>query len=105
MSQRLIVCTNSAGLPSTAATAEQRNQITALLKNKEWEVWHWFEDLWLVVVHNYSASTKDLREEISLILGPSKYVLILDVSGSITYSGMGNAAGWPWMATHWGSPK
>ena len=43
MAQRLIIVTDSAG-----TTRDQRNAITAFLEGKGWEVWHWYEDLWLV---------------------------------------------------------
>jgi hypothetical protein len=107
MPQRLMICTNSAMGPTYGASAEQRNQITSFLQVKGWEVWHWFEDLWFVVVPNGSVTPKGLREEISTsILGNTKYILVLDVSGGqIVYSGFGNKDGWPWMAEKWGKPE
>ncbi len=106
MAQRLIICTDSAKGLINGANAQERNQITRLLEGKEWAVWHWFEDVWLVAIPNGSVDTKVLRAEITALVGPLKHVLVMDVGdGEIVYSGLGPPAGWPWMAANWGDAE
>jgi hypothetical protein len=29
-------------------TRDQRNTVTDLFRKKEWRIWHWMEDVWLL---------------------------------------------------------
>jgi hypothetical protein len=112
MEQRIIICTDSTKGPVSGFTADERNRITRHLEAKGWQVWHWFEDLWLVVVPDSSITGQaklqpaELRDEIlTLLETPRKFILVMEVRGKIAYAGMGNAKGWPWMEANWGHPQ
>ena len=112
MEQRIIICTDSTKGPASGFTADERNRITRHLEAKGWQVWHWFEDLWLIVVPDGSITGQaklqpsELREEIlALLKAPLKYILVMEVRGKIDYAGMGDAQGWPWMESNWGLPQ
>ena len=106
MEQRFLISTDSAkGAPAGGTTADERNKITFYLEAKGWQVWHWFEDLWLVVTPQGSTTTIALRDEITNLFGAKRFLLVMEIQGPIVYSGYGNGEGWPWMASKWGTPQ
>jgi hypothetical protein len=106
MAKRLVICTDSGKGPVNGANAFDRTNITKHLEAKGWQVWHWFEDVWLVVTDVDDVGLSLLRDELrNVIGGPNKHVLIMQVDGPVAYSGFGNPNGWPWMATNWGQAK
>jgi hypothetical protein len=107
MPRRLIICTDSAKGVMNGVTAEERNIITHHLELKGFQVWHWFEDLWLVVDPANGSSTSSLREELSGLLGPGnlKHIIIMNIEGNISFSGIGPPDGWPWMLKNWGKTE
>jgi|HubBroStandDraft_4_1064222.scaffolds.fasta_scaffold726531_2 hypothetical protein len=105
MWQKFIICTNTARGPGAGTSALDRNNITRYLESKGWPTWHWFEDLWLTVIPSYSVTPAQLRQELSALIGPTKFILIMKVDGQIDFSGYGAKAGWEWMAENWGDPE
>jgi hypothetical protein len=107
MPRRLIIATDSAKGVMNGVTAEERNKITHHLELKGFQVWHWFEDLWLAIDPSNDTGTAKLREELSAILGSGnlKHVIVMHVDGPITYSGLGPPDGWTWMAKNWGKAE
>jgi hypothetical protein len=107
--RRFVICTNSATDTGAVngATVDQRNQITLYLEAKtNWQVWHWFENIWLVVVPPDDEITlAALRGEFESFLGELKHTLIMQVSQPITFTGRANKDGWPWMYKNWGTPQ
>jgi hypothetical protein len=107
--RRFVICTNSATDTGAVngASVDQRNQITLNLEaKKDWQVWHWFENIWLVVIPPDDEITPvALRREMESFLGESKHLLIMQVSQPITFSGRGNPDGWAWMYKNWGTPQ
>jgi hypothetical protein len=105
MEQRFIICTDTAKGPGPGTSALDRNNITRHLEAKGWQVWHWFEDIWLAVAPPDSITPRDLRLELMTLLAAGKHVLVMLIEGEIKYSGNGPPAGWPWMAEKWGKPE
>jgi hypothetical protein len=100
--KNFIICTNS--LPSSVGvTVIQRNQITLYLQGRGLPVWHWIEDVWLVIGSD-ADTPRSLREDITRLIGEQRYVLVMQVE-PVAHSGMGNANGWPWMAENWSEPE
>ena len=104
--QRFIVCTDSAkGLPLGATPAE-RNGITMLFDKLGWQTWHWFEDVWLLVNPHVAVTPAQLREWLTAVLSPSmRHFMIIEVTGEMKFSGIGDRKGWPWMTQYWGRPE
>lgn len=99
--QRFVICTDSAGEWESAAPARDRDRITELMQAKGWNVWHWFEDLWLVTNPGQEYSVGSIRDEIRAL--PSmgdKHVLVMEVEG-VAYSGFGPNKAWAWMRKRW----
>jgi hypothetical protein len=103
MPTRFIICTNGHPGPS-APTPEERNKITRFFEAKGWQVWHWFDDIWLTVDPLESTKVKDLANEMRLLLGATKQVVVMQIEGQIKYSGYAPRDGWPWMRKNWGTP-
>jgi hypothetical protein len=101
MPQRFVICTDSGGGEGYAATTRERNKITRLLQSKGWRIWHWFEDVWLVVNPSEERySTDQLQLELRTQFIDDRYVLILEVTAG-EYSGFGPKKAWPWMRKNW----
>ncbi|HEY6768579.1 MAG TPA: hypothetical protein VI386_27790, partial [Candidatus Sulfotelmatobacter sp.] len=80
---RLIILTNGA----TIGTNE-RNALTAFLEAKQWAVWHWFNDVWLVDGVPQVGSVGPLRDEIRTAIPTLSQILIVAMpAGEHTYSG------------------
>jgi len=95
--KRLIIATDAA-----TATLASRNALTAFLEGKDWSVWHWFQDLWLVDGVPDSIDLTALKGEISAALpAPNHNIMIMSTEGSITHSGLVPAASIPWIQEHW----
>lgn len=102
--RRLIICTDSAAGGTLGATATERDAVTKLLTGKGWQVWHWFQDLWLVTVP--PGDVTDLlavREAVKGVMsGPGRQVVILDGDGN-GFAGQVDTRGVPWMSDNWRS--
>jgi hypothetical protein len=82
MFQRLIIITDSSKGLLNGATAQERNLITRFLEGKGWDVWHWFEDVWLVVVPDGG-------------IADTKASAMANVPASAIFTkGLGVSAGW-----------
>ena len=106
--RRIIICVNSAADVGVndGVTVGERNHVTYFLENKDWQVWHWLETTWLVIIPPQDSTTPvGLRKELESFLGKQRDILIMEVSLPIKYSGRGVAAAWPWMSKNWGIPQ
>jgi hypothetical protein len=102
--KHFIVCTNSAIAGDAGANAAERNAITDRLKAKGWPVWHWFEDVWLVVDPLGETRPVTLREELRSLIDSRTFILVMQID-PLAFSGFGNAEGWPWMIENWGKSE
>jgi hypothetical protein len=102
VAQYFVICTNSASDdPEEVATSEDRNKITALLEAKQWEVWHWFEDVWLAVNTSSQEETPaSLTKEIRKAISRKRDLLVMQ-TGPLGLDGFGPRAGWKWTGKHW----
>ena len=107
--RRFVVCSESASdIGSTnGSTVSDRNNITAYLEGKPgWQIWHWFQNLWLIVIpENDPVTPLGLRQELEGFLGVYKHLLVMQVPETIRYSGRGDKGAWPWMGQNWGRPE
>jgi hypothetical protein len=88
------------------ASAPQQNALTEFIRAKGWQLWHWFNDIWLVTGIPEETSIEILRDEIYEIPTiKGCYLLIMKFRGDISYSGWANPEGWPWMKENWGTPN
>jgi hypothetical protein len=88
-------------------TREQRNAVTEIFKKKEWKLWHWMEDVWLLAQVPDEVTSKVIAEELEahpLMAGKPNIVIRIPDSTESTYWGRGNKDGWEWMAQFWGNP-
>lgn len=98
---RFAIITNSAGNTEAAATKDQRDLITGFLEGNGWHVWHWFEDLWLVVTpDNEQMTLSTLHGKIQEnIKGHFVFVVIELAPKSL--AGFIPTAAVPWLKRHW----
>ena len=102
MAQRFIICTDGS---ENAPTAKERDRITDLLMSKNLDVWHWFEDLWLVVDNRDEYNASGLRDEIQKCFTRQKKNVLVLQTETRNYSGYGPGAAWKWMKRKWdGNP-
>jgi hypothetical protein len=93
---RLIIVTNSQD-----STSEGRNALTAFLQGKGWNIWHWFEDVWLISdAPEGDEILESLRDEIRGLVGIRQF-LILSGQDPTTLSGMTTRDGQRWLKTKW----
>lgn len=103
--RRLIVYADSPTAMPAGPNARERDKITNHLKAKGWQVWHWVEHLWLVVAPRDAITAKQLTNEIITILGSQQSLIVMEIEGSIEFSGVGAKESWPWMYKNWGQGK
>jgi hypothetical protein len=89
-------------------TPHFRDPITQYLLAKDWRVWHWYADLWLVsdVPDGEAAGSiyQGVKDSIPTIT--SACLLILDTNSEHHYYGTApKAEAWIWMKEHWGVPN
>lgn len=89
-------------------TIDQRNAVTNIFLKKEWRIWHWMEDLWLLSEVPDEVTAQAISEEIyahPVLKEKVKSVVIrIPDSAVLTYWGRGSKKGWDWMAQFWGKP-
>ncbi|HEY4281452.1 MAG TPA: hypothetical protein VGM62_00195 [Chthoniobacterales bacterium] len=101
MAQFFLISTTSVSeSPEDIATAEERNRITQVLEKRDWLVWHWFEDLWLVVNPKNPIATSTLYREVRKIMGKNRFILITRVKPD-DLVGFGPVPGWKWTDQNW----
>jgi hypothetical protein len=94
--RRFIVVTNSA-----TTSREARNAITTYLQLGGWLVWHWFEDLWMVVAPEH-VKLGEVRDQITKLLGPSTAnVMVMSTEGLIDHAGMVPVNSISWIQENW----
>jgi hypothetical protein len=74
--------------------------LTGYLEGKGWPVWHWLEDLWLVVTSDETVTVLQIREEIQEAVSETINVVVLEVANS-KLAGHLPKASVPWLRTHW----
>ena len=99
--KHFIVCTNSAVGGEAGANAAERNSITEYLKQNNRPVWHWFEDIWLVLDQSEESHPKKLRDELRALIDQRTHIVVMEIEPE-AFSGFGNTKGWPWMSEYWG---
>ena len=95
MPRRILVAVNS-----RLADVNLRNAITKLLEAKGWEVWHWFEDIWLLADVPDTQKLEILRDEIRSLSKKNMHVLVMNVDGN-GLAGRIPTAGAPWLEEFW----
>ena len=83
-----------------------KNQLTGFLQGRGWEVWHWIDDLWLIV-GPMNATARTITKEIEAAmpdLAKGRFV-VFQVEGVPAYFGRGPKEAWEWMKSHWGPPS
>jgi len=96
MTGKFVIATNST-VPSLV-----KNSITIYLQSTGWQIWHWFEDLWLVagVPDNFTA--KDLAAALEVrSLAATGSFLVLQIEGESLYYGRAVKEAWQWMYDNW----
>ncbi len=98
MNNRFIVALDN-GAPA------QQDAITGFLKERDFQFWHWIEDLWLLSDVPVGISPKKLWEELNAL--PSlkgKGMVVLSFNHGITYWGELPESAWGWLSQYWGTP-
>ena len=102
--RRLILCTDSGADVRGAATAAERDAVTAHLHARGWPVWHWFQDVWLVVAPA-DVDLTALRQAVSgQMTTPERHVLLIDADDAAHLTGVGPFNAWPWIRENWTRP-
>jgi hypothetical protein len=100
MVSRFVVLTDSSTVDNDA-----RNAITAYLKGKGWQVWHWFGDVWLVDAAPNRIDLNALRLEMTSVMPIIRHLIVMSVEGELALSGIVPAEAIPWINLHWGRRK
>jgi hypothetical protein len=82
-----------------------RDTITNYLLGKNWRVWHWYADFWLLseVSDELTAGKlyQDMELDIPTIVHTS--LLVIEMGPELRYFGRApRADAWDWMRDHWG---
>jgi hypothetical protein len=97
MCQQMLIALDS-------GTPPQRDAISAFLRAKGWDVWHWIDDLWLVHDAPPEIGPRELWRDLITsdpTLVPIKGLILRPGSGLLYWGG--NATGsWPWLLEKWG---
>ncbi len=93
---KLIIVTNS-----EVTEVAEKNALTAFLEAKDWSVWHWFQDLWLVDGAPDRLSIMNLRDEIKEAIPTLRHVFIIRHAEGSVYSARVPTASIPWLHEHW----
>lgn len=84
---------------------EQRDALTLHLKAKNFEFWHWLEDLWLLANVPLEVTPKSLWEELNAMPTlAGLHMLIIKTNGAVTYWGWLPAPAHTWLSEKWGVP-
>ena len=102
MNKQFVIATN-------AASPSIKNEITAFIKGKNWEFWHWFDDLWLLADVGEEYTARKIYEEV-LMLSPEARNLTIVVFDMIkksdrSFFGKAVPSSWDWTIKHWGKAK
>jgi hypothetical protein len=93
---RLIIATDSA-----VSNIASKNALTAFLEAKEWSVWHWYQDLWLIDGAPNGINLPALRVEIFAAIPTLTHILILTTEGTINHAGSVPQNSVTWFDEHW----
>jgi hypothetical protein len=102
MPHRIIIAVNG----STASSAD-KNALTAFFQGKGLQVWHWFDELWLISDVPDDTDVRAFTKEISAIPGfgqKGAQFVVIGVNGDSPYYGWAKRESWDWMKEHWGAP-
>lgn len=97
MSQKYILALN----PSSSNV---RDAVTAYFQGKNWGIWHWLEDVWLLMDVPDEITPRILWEELRgkiPALQPIRGV-VLGVDDDLKFWGGVTPEAWPWMKEKWG---
>lgn len=94
MSQRFVVATQR-------LTAEQQDRVTAFVRGKGWQVWHWLPDIWLLAEVPSTYSAKSVSEAFDSLIEASERV-VFSIDGPSEYFGKSSTDSWAWMGKYWG---
>jgi hypothetical protein len=92
----------SIAVSGTTASAATKNALTAYLQGKGWQVWHWFDELWLIAAAD-NVSAEELSREIRTIPGfhPQVHHIVMKLDGDADYFGWAPREAWDWMSKNW----
>lgn len=81
--------------------------ITSYLLGRGWQVWHWFDDLWLTTNLPADMTAQRLSGELEQgVAGLSvAEFLVIQLENVPSYYGRLNDEAWGWIAHFWGPPK
>jgi hypothetical protein len=93
-------CRYLLAVDSEGMTANQRDRVTLYLNNKPWDVWHWFEDMWLIAGVPDDVTKDELGKEIRSVIPGQKYILARMPEGNCLF-GVIPAESHPWFEEKW----
>jgi hypothetical protein len=96
---RLIIVINSA-----TASKDIRDAVTSFLESKGWEIWHWFEDLWLSANAPNDLDLEKLRDEIRsipLLVARNTHVMVFGTNDKLRRAGWVPIPSIDWLMKHW----
>lgn len=80
--------------------ADRRDGLTAFLRSKGWQIWHWLDDSWLVVRDvEVQIEAKDLYHEIDEFLDSNGIFLVIPAGKDA--AGRVNMRALPWLMENW----
>jgi len=81
-----------------SGTPLQRNAITTFFSGKEYPVWHWIDDFWIVQT-DAEQTPSSIYESISRLPPISaKTMLVFEIEQPIRYWGMNQKQAWDWLS-------
>ena len=98
--KRFVIATDS-------APASLKNEITGAIRARDWSFWHWFDELWIVVVPDPTASAKTIHDLIEALPSYDNHSIVIFSTGAgrESYWGVSKAESWDWMQRHLGEAK
>jgi hypothetical protein len=100
MADRFVISTSA-----DQVTAYSKSVLTQYLQLRNWNVWHWQEDTWLIVRESSGLTPKQLNAELGKAIPELKNnLMILKIEGRSSYGGFQIKDSWDWMRDFWGRP-
>jgi DNA-binding LytR/AlgR family response regulator len=96
MSQRYILC-----LDGASTKAEDRDKVTRFLESHGWQVWHWFEDLWMVTIPGDEMNMMSMRDEIRVNALPKGRFVIFELAEGSRTGGTEQTNAVEWIYKNW----
>ena len=85
---------------------EQQDRITLFLRNRNYQWWHYIDNLWLLSDLPVGVTPKAIWDEVTEATNlRDARILVIIFNTHVAHYGFLNSEAWPWLAQHFGPPQ